>query len=145
MRFDKYTPDQRYLGLSKIFLNNSAQDTTCLAESMSTQMFRDAGLPAARVTHAFVELNGRKLGLCVLIEAMNKDFLRQYFKNAKGNLYEAYLQDIDQQLDLDGGWQARGGARGGVARGEILHRGPGRERTSLSDHDDAGLDWCAGV
>ena len=103
VRFDKYTPDQRYLGLSKIFLNNSAQDTTFLAESMSTQMFRDAGLPAARVTHGFVELNGRKLGLYVLIEAMNKDFLRQYFKNAKGNLYEGYLQDIDQQLDLDGG------------------------------------------
>ncbi|HEU0009311.1 MAG TPA: CotH kinase family protein [Verrucomicrobiae bacterium] len=103
VKFDKYTPDQRYLGLSKIFLNNSAQDSTYLAELMSTQMFRDAGLPAARVTQAFVELNGRKLGLYVLIEAMNKDFLRQYFKNAKGNLYEAYLQDIDQQLDLDGG------------------------------------------
>jgi hypothetical protein len=103
VKFDKYTPDQRYLGLSKIFLNNSGQDSTYLAELMSTQMFRDAGLPAARVTHAFVEINGRKLGLYVLIEAMNKDFLRQYFKNAKGNLYEAYLQDIDQQLDLDGG------------------------------------------
>ena len=103
VKFDKYTPDQRYLGLSKIMLNNSGQDSTYLAELMSTQMFRDAGLPAARVTHAFVELNGRKLGLYVLIEAMNKDFLRQYFKNAKGNLYEAYLQDIDQQLDLDGG------------------------------------------
>ena len=103
VKFDKYTPDQRYLGLSKIFLNNSAQDSTYLAELMSTQMFRDAGLPAARVTHAFVELNGRKLGLYVLIEAMNKDFLRLHFKNAKGNLYEAYLQDIDQQLDLDGG------------------------------------------
>src|SRR5258705_1876768 len=103
VKFDKYTPDQRYLGLSKLFLNNSAQDSTFLAELMATQMFRDAGLPAARVTHAFVELNGRKLGLCVLIEAMNKDFLKQYFKNAKGNLYEAYLQDIDQQLDLDGG------------------------------------------
>jgi hypothetical protein len=103
VKFDKYTPDQRYLGLSKIFLNNSSQDSTYLAELMSTQMFRDAGLPAARVTHAFVELNGRKLGLYVLIEAMNKDFLRQYFKNAKGNLYEAYLQDIDQQLDVDGG------------------------------------------
>ena len=103
VKFDKYTPDQHYLGLSKLFLNNSGQDPTYLAELMCTQMFRDAGLPAARVTHAFVEINGRKLGLYVLIEAMNKDFLRQYFKNAKGNLYEAYLQDIDQQLDLDGG------------------------------------------
>ncbi len=103
VKFDKYTPDQDYLGLSKIMLNNSAQDGTYLAELMATQMFRDAQVPAARVTHAFVEQNGRKLGLYVLIEAMNKDFLKQHFQSAKGNLYEAYLQDIDQQLDLDGG------------------------------------------
>jgi hypothetical protein len=106
VKFDKYTPEQEYLGLSKIMLNNSGQDPTYLAELMATQMFRDAGVPAARVTHAFVEQNGRKLGLYVLIEAMNKDFLKQHFKNAKGNLYEAYLQDIDQQLDIDGGTDA---------------------------------------
>ena len=55
------------------------------------------------MTHAFVEVNGRALGLYVVIEAMNKEFLKQYFRIAKGNLYEAYLQDIDQKLDQDGG------------------------------------------
>ena len=103
VRFDKYTPGQRYLGMSKFLLNNSSQDGTYLAELMATQMFRDAGVPAARVTHAFVEFNGRKLGLYVLIEAMNKDFLQQHFRDAKGNLYEAYLADIDSPMDQDGG------------------------------------------
>jgi len=103
VKFDKFAPDQDYFGLSKLMLNNSSQDPTCLAESIATQMFRDAGLPAARVAHAFVEVNGRALGLYVAIEAMNKGFLKQYFRNAKGNLYEAYLQDIDQKLDQDGG------------------------------------------
>lgn len=106
VKFDRFAPDQTYHGLSKFMLNNSSQDSTYLAEYMATQMFRDAGLPAARVAHAFVEVNGRALGLYVLIEAMNKDFLKQYFRNAKGNLYEAYLQDIDQKLDLDGGSDA---------------------------------------
>ena len=55
------------------------------------------------MTHAFVELNGRDLGLYVLLEAENRDFLGQYFKNTRGNLYEAYLQDIDQRLDQDNG------------------------------------------
>jgi len=103
LKFDKFTPDQEYLGLSKFMLNNSSQDGTYLAELMATQMFRDAGVPAARVTHAFVEFNGRPLGFYVLIEAMNKEFLKQHFRNANGNLYEAYLQDIDQKLDLDSG------------------------------------------
>ncbi len=103
VKFDKYLPKQDYFGLSKLMLNNASQDGTYLAELIATQMFRDGGLPAARVTHAFVEVNGRALGLYVAIEAMNKDFLKQYFRNTKGNLYEAYLQDIDQKLDQDGG------------------------------------------
>src|SRR5205085_7540250 len=103
VRFDKYEPTQRYDRLSKLMLNNASQDASYLAEYMSTSLFRDAGLPAARVTHAFVELNGRDLGLYVLIEAMNKDFLRQHFRSARGHLYEAYTQDIDQQLDQDSG------------------------------------------
>jgi len=103
VKFDKYVDDQTYEGLTKLMLNNSSQDSTYLAELIATQMFRDAGLPAARVTHAFVEVNGRALGLYVLVEAMNKEFLKQYFRNTKGNLYEAYLQDIDQKLDQDGG------------------------------------------
>ena len=103
VKFDKFTPNQDYFGLSKLMLNNASQDGTYLAELIATQMFRDGGLPAARVAHAFVEVNGRPLGLYVAIEAMNKDFLKQYFRNTKGNLYEAYLQDIDQKLDQDGG------------------------------------------
>lgn len=106
VKFDKYVEKQEFHGLSKLMLNNSSQDGTYLAEMMATQMFRDAGLPAARVAHAFVEVNGRPLGLYVAIEAMNKDFLKQYFRNTQGNLYEAYLQDIDQHLDQDGGTDA---------------------------------------
>src|SRR5438034_4652182 len=103
VRFDKFVPGQTYCGMSKFLLNNSSQDGSYLAEYMSTSLFRDAGVPAARVTHAFVEFNGRDLGLYVLIEAMNKEFLQQHFKNAKGNLYEAYLADIDSRMDQDGG------------------------------------------
>ena len=103
VRFDRFVPTQTYSGLSKLMLNNASQDSTYLAEYVSTSLFRDAGLPAARVTHAFVELNGRDLGLYVAIEAMNRDFLRQHFRNTRGHLYEAYTQDIDQQLDQDAG------------------------------------------
>jgi hypothetical protein len=103
VKFDRFVPGQRYLGLKKFMLNNSVQDPTFLAEWLSSQMFRDAGVPAPRVTHAFVEFNGRQLGLYVLVEAVTSDFLTQHFKNGRGSLYEGYLQDIDQPLDQDGG------------------------------------------
>ena len=103
LKFDEFVPRQKFFGLPKIFLNNSSQDTTCLSEYLATSLFRDAGVPAARVTHARVELNGRDLGFYVLIEAMNKTFLRQHFRNADGNLYEGYARDVDQKLEQDSG------------------------------------------
>src|SRR5262245_11439322 len=69
LKFDEFVPGQEYRGLTKLLLNNSVQDPTYLAEFLATGMFRDAGVPAARVTHARVQLNGRDLGLCVAVEA----------------------------------------------------------------------------
>lgn len=103
VKFDEFVPGQKFCGLGKIMLNNSAQDGSYLAELVSLGLFRDAGLPASRVTHGFVELNGKDLGLYVIIEAVNKDFLRRHFRNSNGTMYEAYLQDIDQNLDQDNG------------------------------------------
>jgi spore coat protein CotH len=103
VKFDEFAENQEYSGLSKVMFNNSVQDSTYLVEALGTELFRQAGLPAARVTHARVELNGRDLGLYVVIEAMNKRFLKQHFQSAKGNLYEGYLQDIDSRLEQDNG------------------------------------------
>ena len=72
VKFDEFAQDQTYRGIKKLMFNNSAQDSTYLAELLATQLFRDAGVPAARVTHARVRLNGRDLGLYVVIDAMNK-------------------------------------------------------------------------
>jgi len=103
LKFDKYLPDQEYCGLTKLMLNNSVQDQTYLAELIATELFRDAGVPAARVTHTRVRFNGRDMGLYVAIEAMNKRFLKRFFKKTEGNLYEGYLRDINTRLDQDNG------------------------------------------
>lgn len=102
-KFNKFVAKQEFYGLSRIALNNSLQDPTYVNEALCTQFFRDIGVPAARVTHAWVHLNGRDLGLYVLAEGINKDFLRRHFKSDHGNLYEGYTQDIDEDLDQDNG------------------------------------------
>src|SRR5436309_1292775 len=103
LNFDKFVPDQEYCGLTKLMLNNSVQDQTYLAELLATSLFRDAGVPAARVTHVRVRVDGKELGLYTGIEAMNKKFLKRNFKNSNGNLYEGYLRDIDRRMDQDNG------------------------------------------
>jgi hypothetical protein len=85
--FNLYQPDARFHGLKKLHLNNGAQDPTCLSEVIGGQLFREAGVPAARAAHALVEFNGRRLGLYVVMEAMDGEFLAHQFQDKSGNLY----------------------------------------------------------
>ena len=88
LNFGTFVPDApRFHGLKKLHLNNSVQDPSYLSEFVCDEMFRAAGVPATRAAHALVELNGKKLGLYVLLESMDKDFLLRSFQNPKGNLY----------------------------------------------------------
>jgi spore coat protein H len=104
LKFDKFTPDLKFHGLRKIHLNNSVQDGSYLTENICGEVFRNAGIPAARVSYASVELNGRKRGLYVLKEGFAKEFLAMYFENTKGNLYDGgFLRDITEQLERDMG------------------------------------------
>lgn len=61
-------------------------------------------MPAPRAGHAKVVLNGRDLGLHVLVEGWNKQFLKRHFKNTKGNLYDGgFVQDINSALEVNSG------------------------------------------
>lgn len=103
LKFDEFVKDQEFHGRGRVLLNNAHQDPTYLLEAIGGEVFRAAGVPAAKVTFARVEMNGRDLGLYVVAEAANKDFLSQYFKKAKGNLYEGSNNDITDKLEKDGG------------------------------------------
>jgi spore coat protein CotH len=101
-----FEANRKFHGLQKFHLNNSVQDPTCLSERICGDLFRAAGVPACRVAHALVELNGRKLGLFVLKEAFNQDFLARYFKNTRGNMYGlpggADITDPLERVEGDG-------------------------------------------
>lgn len=104
LNFDKFRKGQKFYDLDKIHLNNSVQDPTYLNELLGSELFLAAGVPAARTTHARVWLNGRDLGLYVLKEGFNRDFLRRNGLDPKGNLYEGPpIQDIDGPVELESG------------------------------------------
>lgn len=104
LRFEKLGGDAPFHGLEKVYLNNSVQDDSLLHEWLGSELFRAAGYPAPRVTHARVWLNGRDLGMYVLKEGHDKRFLRRHFEDPTGTLYDSGLgQDIDSDLDRDEG------------------------------------------
>ena len=87
LNFTHFESGARFHGLRKFHINNSVQDGTWLSDMIAADIFRGAGVPAPRYGHAVVELNGRRLGLCVIMEALDRDFLSRYFQNPRGNLY----------------------------------------------------------
>jgi hypothetical protein len=75
-------------GNSKIHLNNSVEDPSYLNEKLGTIIFGKAGIPAAQLRHAVVELNGKALGMFILKEGFTREFLGRYFADASGTLYD---------------------------------------------------------
>lgn len=104
LNFDKSNSGQKFHGLTKLSLNNSVQDPTFISEQFSRELFLKAGVPVPRATQVTVELNGRDLGVYVLVEGFNKQFLKRHFKNPNGHLYDGgFVKDIDAELVLNSG------------------------------------------
>lgn len=104
LNFSKHASGQHFHGFSKISLNNSVQDPSYLSEAIARELFNAAGVPTPLATHATVLIDGRDLGLYVLIEGFGKTFLKRHFKNVKGNLYDGgFCQEITTNLDTNSG------------------------------------------
>jgi spore coat protein H len=90
VKFNQFVKGQKLHGLSKMSLNNAVQDSSFLAEHMAYEMVRRAGGAAPLTAHGLITFNGRPLGLFVLREAYNDDFVARTFGkvNVGGNFYE---------------------------------------------------------
>lgn len=88
-------------GHRRLLLNNSLQDPSYLRGKLASEMFLKAGLPTARINFARVMLNGKALGVYLLVEGTDETFLRRHVGSADGNLYEGADQDIDAPIEID--------------------------------------------
>lgn len=108
---DKHASGRRFHGLDRLHLNNSVQDESLLRELLGSTIFKAAGIPAPRVTHARVWIDDCDVGLYVLKEAFDEEFVRRSFSWPDGNLYDGGLhQEIDDGLERDEGHRGEAGA-----------------------------------
>lgn len=104
VNLDKFGGEHRLAGLRRFHLNNGAQDSSRLSEWLGAEVFRAAGYPAPRVAHAHVVLDGEPLGIYVLREGYDEQFLQRVIGNLDGNLYDGgFCRDVDQELEKDAG------------------------------------------
>jgi spore coat protein CotH len=101
LNMDKFKKEQTWHGMDKFHLANSLQDPSYLSELICGELFRSAGVPASRIHHVLVSINGKQRGLYYLKEGYDAFFLKKHFDNHDGNFYDGgFLREIDQPLQL---------------------------------------------
>lgn len=91
---NRYASGQRFLGLRSVLLDNVYRDVSASRDRVAMKLFARFGLPAPRVSHAKLFVNGEYAGLYAVTEELGEDFVRRVFRVAgtdepdKGTLYE---------------------------------------------------------
>ena len=88
VKFNEFVSGQKLDGLKKLVIDNAIQDPSYLTGHLAYEVYRRAGLPAPRTSHAVLRFNGVDKGIFVLEEATNSDYLAKHFGDGNGNLYE---------------------------------------------------------
>lgn len=106
INFGKYIKKQKLNGLKTINLNNAFKDPTFMREKLYLDFMRSEGLPVPRSTYANVYVNDELFGLYVLVEEINKGFVKRNFGNKSGAFFKgepnaSLLYIGDNQLDYE--------------------------------------------
>lgn len=98
--FNEFVPGRKYQGVKKLNLRGSANDPSMIREKLFYEVWNKAGMAKRRAAFTKLYINGDYRGLYTNIEEIDKEWLKDVFKNDTGNLYKctwpadmAYLGD----------------------------------------------------
>ena len=97
--FSRYLPTQRFLGLKTLVLRNLNQDASMMRERLAEGLFRRAGLPYSRETHARLFINDDYVGVYLLVEPIDERFLQTRLGEDTGFLYEVAFEPKTRTKD----------------------------------------------
>jgi len=86
--FNEFVSGKKYDGLKKVNLNNGEGDPAVQRDQICYDIMRNADVKAARTAYAKVFLNDEYWGLYLLVEQIDKTFIKQNFSNEGGNLFK---------------------------------------------------------
>lgn len=91
---DYAAPGQEYQGFNKIKLSNVIQDPSFLREVLTYEITRKY-MPASRANFARVWVNDYWMGLYTNVEAVNKDFLEDWYGSRSMPFFKCNPEDLD--------------------------------------------------
>lgn len=86
--FNRYSKQQRFVGLTSLVLDNEWQDASFMRESIAMSVYRRMGLPAPRESFAKVYINNDYQGVYALVEPIDALFTARTLSDSTGYLYE---------------------------------------------------------
>lgn len=97
---DEFVDGLELFDVDRFTLGNASWDHSFVSEQLVYELYRAAGIPAARTALARVTVNGETFGLYVMRETPGERWLTQYYADPSGNLYEAPGGGPDTELEL---------------------------------------------
>jgi hypothetical protein len=89
LKFNKYVDDHLFMGLSRLNMHSAVRDRSFMRDFVAMGIYRRMGLPAPRVAFAEFFVNDELLGVYVLVEEVDEEFLHSRFPGeSTGNLYK---------------------------------------------------------
>jgi len=86
--FNEFVRGKRFDGLRKLNLNNGTGDPGLQRDVICYDLMNRSGVAAPRTSFARVSINGEFFAVYQVIEQVDKEFLKNNFSNAKGNLFK---------------------------------------------------------
>ncbi|GIV27412.1 MAG: hypothetical protein KatS3mg027_1226 [Bacteroidia bacterium] len=86
--FNEFVSGQKFDGLKAINLNNGFKDPTFLREKITLDFCQKNGIPAPRCSYANVYVNDTLWGFYMMVEQVDKTFLKNWFPENEGNLFK---------------------------------------------------------
>ena len=90
--------DRKFFGLKKLQFHAMNLDESQMRDRVGYHLFRAMGVPAPRVIHCRLIINGEYSGVYALVEQIDGRFIRQNYDDGTGNLYKEIWP-----LNSDGG------------------------------------------
>jgi len=86
--FNSFIPGRKFLGLEKLNLNANHNDPSLFRAAISWHILRQMDIPSTRTSFADLYINNNFMGVYVVTEHIDEEFIKKNYEKDYGNLYK---------------------------------------------------------